>query len=150
MPARFSAAGDKPRIVLPGATNFIGLGEKSLVPPDYLERPHYAHSGLFTHVKVTEDEMRLITARLVESLNTMAGRVQVIVPMGGFSHQDRPGGAIEDASLRAVFLDEARRGLSADIPVTPIDAHIGDEQTTNAILAAYATLHDNKKVPSHL
>jgi len=56
MPDRFRAGGDVPRIVLPGAMNFIGLGQKNLMPEHFLARPHYEHSSLFTHVKLTRDD----------------------------------------------------------------------------------------------
>ena len=37
MPRRFSAAPDVPRVTLPGAMNFVGLGQKSLMPQHYLK-----------------------------------------------------------------------------------------------------------------
>ena len=57
MPGRFNCLPNVPRVVLPGGVNFIGLGEKALIPEKYKARPHYLHSPLFTHVQVNEDEM---------------------------------------------------------------------------------------------
>ncbi|MCY4101250.1 MAG: Tm-1-like ATP-binding domain-containing protein, partial [Rhodobacteraceae bacterium] len=57
MPDRFTATSDLPRIVLPGGLNLIGLGEIDLVPAKYLYRPHYQHSGYFTHVKMSPEEI---------------------------------------------------------------------------------------------
>jgi uncharacterized protein (UPF0261 family) len=133
MPSRFSAAGHLPRIVLPGAMNFIGLGQKDLIPERYLKRPHYQHSGLFTHVKLTPDEMVQVTMRLADALNALPGPCAVIVPMGGFSHHDRPGGAIEDPELRAIFADTLDKHLNA-VPITRIDAHISAPDVTDCIL----------------
>ena len=124
MPDRFSAGGDLPRILLPGAVNFLGLGAKSTLPSAYLERPHYQHSGYFTHAKVTPDEMATVAEILVGALNDAQGPRALIVPMGGFSHQDRPGGAIEDPELRAIFFEVAREGLDAQVTLDVIDAHI--------------------------
>ena len=140
MPNRFSAGGHLPRVVLPGAMNFIGLGEKSLVPADFLKRPHYAHSSLFTHVKVTADEMALIATKLAQSLNALDGSCAVIVPMGGFSHQDREGGEIEDTSLRSVCLETLQSNLASNIPVTAIDAHLFAPKVTTAILETLKNL----------
>jgi len=142
MPTRFSAGGDLPRILLPGATNFIGLGETSTLASEYLERPHYQHSGYFTHAKVTPDEMAQIANILIDALNANTGPRALIVPMGGFSHQDCPGGAIEDPALRGVFLETARARLAADISLQVIDAHISSPDITTAILA---TLNNFKK-----
>ena len=134
MPTRFSAASELPRVVLPGALNFIGLGEASLLPSEYLARPHYAHSGYFTHAKLTHDEMARIARILADSLLALSGPVHLIVPMGGFSHQDCPNGAIEDPPLRRVFLDTVTPQLAGRVVVTEIDAHIDAPAVTTAIL----------------
>lgn len=140
---RFSAGHDIPRVVLPGGLNFIGLGEKSLMPQRYLDRPHYEHSGLFTHAKLTEDEMADVSRRLAHSLNAHSAPVTVIMPMGGFSHQDCPGGAIEDAALREVCLETLRAEVRDDIPVTAYPWHISAPEITDKILAAIDTVHSH-------
>ncbi|MEL7163918.1 MAG: Tm-1-like ATP-binding domain-containing protein [Pseudomonadota bacterium] len=141
MPDRFSAGGDLPRVVLPGALNFIGLGEQASLPDRYKSRPQYAHSGFFTHVKLSAPEMARVARELATSLNAHTGPVHVIVPMGGFSHQDRPGGAIEDPELRHVFRDTMQEHLSPDIRITVTQDHICDPAITTAIIDA---LHDLK------
>ncbi|MEM6384149.1 MAG: Tm-1-like ATP-binding domain-containing protein [Pseudomonadota bacterium] len=138
MPDRFTAARDSqvPQIVLPGGLNFIGLGELALIPEHYRARPHYAHSGLFTHVEVTEDEMVRVTAKLAEALNPSTAPVTVLVPMGGFSHQDRPGGAIEAPHLRELCLRVLQDSLRRGITLKTVDHHINDKGTTAAIMDA--------------
>ncbi|MEO1238493.1 MAG: Tm-1-like ATP-binding domain-containing protein [Pseudomonadota bacterium] len=149
MPGRFTAAPEKPRIVLPGGLNFLGLGAKSLVPKRFLERPHYEHSGLFTHVKLTEPEMANMATHLAGALNACTGPRTLIVPMGGFSHHDAPGGAIEDPGLRGVFLDTMRAELSSDVKITELEGHLFDPSVTQAILAELAAFaNHNEKVPS--
>ena len=140
MPSRFAAGGDLPRVVLPGGLNFIGLGQKSLVQTQYLERPHYEHSGLFTHVKLTTDEMVQVSTKLADHLNALPGPCGVIVPMGGFSHQDCVGGPIEDPNLRAVCLETLTNQLRDTISVTSIDAHISDSEITGEIMNKLAAL----------
>jgi uncharacterized protein (UPF0261 family) len=139
MPNRFIAGDGLPRIMLPGGLNFVGLGQKSLAPKEYLDRPHYEHSGFFTHAKVVPDEMRQVAGIVADTLNAATGAVGLIVPMGGFSHQDRLGGAIEDPELRQIFLDTVRAALSPNIRVEVTDAHIGDAATTDHITQM---LHD--------
>ena len=138
MPERFTAAGDLPRVVLPGGVNFIGLGQRDLVPPGYLARPHYSHSPLFTHVKCTAEEMERCAIVLGATLAAGTGPLRVILPMAGFSSEDRPGGAIEDPAIRAVFADT----LARHVPVTRIDTHINDAETAHAAAGA---LHDIAK-----
>ena len=136
MPTRFSAAPEVPRVTLPGALNFVGLGQKSLMPQRYLERPHYEHSGLFTHAKLTHEEMHDVATALAQSLNALTGPQTLIVPMGGFSHHDRPGGAIEDPDLRKTFLDAVKAELSSDVTLRVLEEHLFDPAVTEAICLA--------------
>lgn len=140
MPNRFSAGGHLPRVVLPGALNFIGLGEKSLVQSRYLKRPHYEHSGLFTHVKLTTDEMVMISTQLADHLNALTGPCSVIVPMGGFSHHDCAGGAIEDPELRHACLDTLTQNLKPHIQVHTAEDHISSPNVTDMILSKLAEI----------
>ncbi len=140
MPKRFSAGAKLPRVVLPGGMNFIGLGQKALVQSRFLERPHYEHSGLFTHVKLTLDEMVEISSILANHLNQLERAPHMIVPMGGFSHQDCPGGPIEDADLRAACLETLRAQLRPGIPLTELEGHISAPTVTDTILEALSEL----------
>ena len=138
MPHRFTAPAQAgiPSVVLQGGMNFIGLGGQAFVPRSLLARPHYRHSALFTHVKVSEDEMRLCAGALATELLRARGDTRVMVPMGGFSSEDRAGGAIEDQTLREVFLDTIREELADRIPIQAIDAHINDAACARAALDA--------------
>ncbi|MEM7721257.1 MAG: Tm-1-like ATP-binding domain-containing protein [Pseudomonadota bacterium] len=135
MPTRFSCANRLPRVVLPGGLNFIGLGEIGTFPDTYLDRPHYRHSAYFTHVKLTEAEMAAQAQTLADLLNEARAPCHVILPMGGFSHEDRPGGAIEDPHLRTITADvleaQARAYSAARIP-----HHINTSETAEAAVAA--------------
>ncbi len=140
MPDRFTAGGNVPRIVLPGALNFVGLGQLNSVPDHLLARPHYRHSPLFTHVKLTGDEMEHVSSKLAAALNGIKGPCAVILPMGGFSHHDRPGGAIEDPDLRAICAETLETQLNSAIPVTRLDAHLFAPEVTANITATLAEL----------
>ena len=126
-----------PRIVLPGALNFAGLGEIGLLPKRFVDRPHYAHTGFFTHAKLTSDEMARVATRLAEALNSCTGPRQMIVPMGGFSSQDKPGGLIEDPALRAVFLETIRPLLAPDIGLSVLPHHLFAPEVTTEIMRCF-------------
>ena len=135
MADRFTGAGHLPRVVLPGALNFLGLGAIETLGPAYLDRPHYRHSGHFTHVKLTKPEMREQATALASALNQSTGPTHVIIPMGGFSHEDRPGGAIDDPELRditAEILTAQARAYSVDL----IAHHINDAPTADLAVTA--------------
>lgn len=145
MPTRFTAAGDLPRVVLPGGLNFLGLGALDTVPSELRARPHYQHTGQFTHVILTPEEMAIAARALAGHLNTATGPVQVIVPMGGFSHQDVPGGEIEDAGLREICLDVLRSEAKA-YSVDAITHHINAPETAAQVIEA---LKPHIKRPGH-
>lgn len=128
MPERFTATGHLPRVVLPGGVNFIGMGEAALLPDAYKSRPHYAHSPLFTHVQCSEAEMVTCADILGEALTAATAPVRVLIPMGGFSSEDRPGGTIENEELRHAFADR----LAAHIPLTRLPGHINDPDIAHA------------------
>ncbi|MDJ0630551.1 MAG: Tm-1-like ATP-binding domain-containing protein [Rhodobacter sp.] len=135
MPTRFTAAGSVPQIVLPGALNFLGLGALDTVPPHYLDRPHYQHSGYFTHVKLTHAEMARATETLATHLNAASAPIHVIVPMGGFSHRDCPGGEIEDAAMRQTCVDTFAE-KARHYTVEPIPHHINAPETAARVIEA--------------
>ncbi len=138
MPTRFSCANHLPRVVLPGGLNFIGLGEISTVSPEHLERPHYRHSAYFTHIKLTESEMAAQAQALAGLLNEAKAPCHVIVPMGGLSHEDRIGGAIEDPNLRGIAAEVLEAEARA-YTVSRIPDHIN---TTETALAAVDSLQN--------
>ncbi|MEM9317993.1 MAG: Tm-1-like ATP-binding domain-containing protein [Pseudomonadota bacterium] len=135
MPARFSAGSHLPRVTLPGALNFLGLGEIETLSPDHLSRPHYRHSAYFTHVKLSDAEMADQAKALADLLNALPAPGHVILPMGGFSHEDRPGGAIEDPHLREIAADVLEREAGA-YRVSRIKDHINTGETAQAAVEA--------------
>ncbi|MGR3493356.1 MAG: Tm-1-like ATP-binding domain-containing protein [Shimia sp.] len=135
MPTRFTAGGALPRIVMPGALNFIGLGEVASVPDSHLARPHYRHTQQFTHVKLTEEEMAEQALTLSIALNAATAPCHVILPMGGFSHEDRPGGAIEDPSLRTIAA-QVLEAEATTYTTTRIPDHINTEPAARAAVEA--------------
>jgi len=135
MPTRFSCGDGLARVVLPGALNFIGLGQIETLSAEHHARPHYRHSGQFTHVKLTEAEMADQAEALATALNRSRAPCRVLIPMGGFSHEDRPGGAIEDAALREITAQTLERDAQA-YTVTRLPHHINTPETAKAAVDA--------------
>ena len=142
MPTRFSAYRDLPRVVLPGGVNIIGMGQAHLMPDAYAARPHYEHSPLFTHVQCTEEEAARCARVLAAALSEGHGPARVILPMGGFSSEDRDGGAIHAPALRHAFADALEAALPAAVPVRRIDAHVNDPAAARAAADALTELRE--------
>lgn len=135
MPDRFAAGGALPRVVLPGGLNFLGLGARETVSAAHLARPHYAHTSAFTHVVLTEAEMGAQANALAAALNTATGPTHVLIPMGGFSHEDRPGGMIEAPRLRSIAAETLEAAACA-FTVERLVHHINAPETAHAAVAA--------------
>jgi len=137
MPERFAVAGSLglPQAVLPGGLNFLGFDSPETVPPAFRGRPGYRHSGFFTHVQLQAPEMERVASELCRQLRGARGPCSLIVPMGGFSSQDRPGGEIESPDLRRVFLATVRQHLPSQVELAETPAHVNDPETTELILA---------------
>lgn len=138
MPGRFTSASGIPRVVLPGALNFLGLGSIDTIHRAHLKRPHYRHSGHFTHVKLTKSEMAEQSLALAGFLNTSRAPCRVLIPMGGFSSEDRPGGAIEDAALRQIAA-ATLEGAAENFTVRRLPHHINAPETALAAVEAMTT-----------
>ena len=79
--------------------------------------------------------MQKVSDILIDHLNMHRAPCALIVPMGGFSHQDCVGGAIEDVSLRQVFLEQVRKRLDSSISLLVLEDHIAAPEGTAAIIA---------------
>ena len=88
--------------------------------------------------------MELVSIKLAESLNALTGPCAVIVPMGGFSHHERPGDVIEDAKLRSICLETLKAKLQSHIPVTALDTHLFAPEVTETIMTTLAELSAQK------
>ena len=135
MPDRFTCGAHLPRVVLPGGINFIGLGALGEIGAAYKKRCHYQHSGFFTHVSLTTDEAQRVTKTLCDYLNTCTGPVEVLLPMGGFSREDRAGGAMENPELRETVA-QVFEANADHFTVTRLPYHINDPETAATAIGA--------------
>lgn len=74
------------------------------------------------------DEVKTCAAILGVALAQAVAPVRVLIPMGGFSSEDRPGGAIESETLRHAFADT----LEAHVPLTRLPDHINSSAVADA------------------
>ncbi|MGB9866943.1 MAG: Tm-1-like ATP-binding domain-containing protein [Bacillota bacterium] len=92
-PDRLEAAisGGVPLVLAPGACDFVNFWGEA-VPPKYQGRRLWRHNVQNTLMRTTPEE-NLVCGRVVgEKLNKCTARTVMLVPMGGFSGLDKPGG----------------------------------------------------------
>jgi uncharacterized protein (UPF0261 family) len=110
------------------------------VPEALRDRPAYYHNPEFTLIRLNRDEMATVGATMARKLNAARGPVVVLMPTGGLSIPNVPGGAFFDPDADAAFLAALRDGLRADIPLRLVDAHVNDPEFGRAAAEAFLEL----------
>jgi uncharacterized protein (UPF0261 family) len=127
-PERLEQAGalGLPQVVVPGCVDFACHGPRHAVPEALRGRPAYYHNPEFTLVRLNRDEQTQVGRTIARKLNAARGPVSVLVPLGGLSIPNVPGGAFYDPEADAAFRDALCADLHSSIPVRLVEAHIND------------------------
>jgi uncharacterized protein (UPF0261 family) len=138
-PGRLEKAGELglPQIVVPGCVDFACFGPRHAVPEALRGRPAYYHNPEFTLIRLNRDEMATVGATMARKLGAARGPVSVLIPLGGLSIPNVPGGVFHDPAADAAFRDALRAGLPDTIPVREIDAHINDDVFATAVAETF-------------
>lgn len=125
---RLQAAGKLgiPQIVTLGAVDFINFLEPETVPAKYRKRTLHWHTPQATTMRMEKDEMELIARTIAEKLNSSKGRVEVLIPLKGFSVWDKEGKAFYDPEADSHFIKCFKEHISPAVHVTEHDLHIND------------------------
>ena len=128
---RFSATGNCPRVVLPGAVNFFTLEAGRRYPVDTAGRRSCHHSPQFEHAALSEEEMRRAGRFLGRDLAKSPAETAVLLPMDGFSSEDRPGGLMDNPGGRRAFAEAIKDASGGLFEVRQTDSHINDRETAD-------------------
>ncbi len=125
---RLDAAADKgiPQVIVPGCLDFVVFGAKHEVPEQYAGRPTYYHNPEFTLVRLTAEEQIQAAEFVVEKVNRSAGKVSVVVPLGGGSVMDIDGGSFWEPGINERVWNVFRSGLNNNVAYHEVDKHIND------------------------
>jgi uncharacterized protein (UPF0261 family) len=106
-PHRLEAAGEMgvPQVVLPGGIDFINYGPPATVPAQFSGRRFYRHSESATLMRSDPQENARLGELVGTKLNRSRGPVAVIIPEGGFSAYDVPGGVFWWPEADRAFID---------------------------------------------
>jgi uncharacterized protein (UPF0261 family) len=141
-PSRLEKAGELglPQVVVPGCVDFACFGARHAVPEALRDRPAYYHNPEFTLIRLNQDEMASVGATMARKLNAARGPLIVLVPTGGLSIPNVPGGAFYDPDADAAFLAALRADLRGDIPLRLLEAHVNDPAFGQAAARAFLDL----------
>ena len=116
-----------PQVVVPGCVEFA-VFPPHLIPDSLRARPIYDHNPEFALVRADRSEMLRIADDIAERVNAAIGPILVVIPMGGFSIPNRPGGEFYDPDADAAFLERLCLRLRPDIRVVREDLHVNDPE----------------------
>ncbi len=138
-PDRLEAAGRRGllQVVAPGALDMVDFGPPETVPAAFAGRRLHRHNAGTTLMRTTPAENARLGEWMGDKLNRAKGPVAAVLPLGGFSAYDVPGGPFFDPEADGAFAAALKATLRSDIPVVEVDAHINDPPFGHAALALY-------------
>lgn len=125
-----------------GACDMVNFWAPDTVPDRYQDRLFYRHNANVTLMRTTPAECAAIGTWIADKLNRCDGPVHVLLPLGGVSALDVPGGAFWDPVADAALFDALDSGLqhTASRRLTRLAHHINDDAFAEAVLAAFAEI----------
>jgi len=137
-PNRALAALEKgvPTLLVLGNTDFLVSGPLAVTKARFPGRRYHVHNAAISTVATGPEEMKGIAGRVAEVCRRARGPVSVLIPMGGFSAFDSPGGPLEAPEIRRIFSETLQANLPAGIRCVESPAHINDPEFAASILEA--------------
>ena len=137
---RFDAPNGCPRVLLPGGMNFLTrLRGRAFGSGRDMER-QYPHSPHITHIGLSAEEMAELGRALAERLSKDGAAATVIIPMGGFSSEDHPGGTLENRRGREAFADAIAEASCSGTEILHVENHINDSATAEFAAGVFGEL----------
>ncbi len=122
-----------------GALDMVNFWARPTVPERFKERTLHVHNPNVTLMRTTSDEARRIGRFIADKLNRMEGPVRFLIPEGGLSGLDRPGGSFWDPAANTALFDalaaEFRAGTNRKL--TRVPHHINDPAFADTVVATF-------------
>ena len=125
-----------------GALDMVNFGAADTVPARFAGRRFYHHNPQVTLMRTTAEECAEIGAWIAGRLNLCEGPVRLMIPEGGISALDTPGGAFHDPAAN----DALFSALATALRITPnrqilrLRHHINDSAFADAATATFRSL----------
>ena len=117
----------------------VNFWARPTVPARFRDRTLHVHNPNVTLMRTTPEEARRIGRFIADKLNRMEGPLRFLIPEGGLSGLDRPGGPFWDPPAdRALFeaiTSAFRAGTNRKLLRRP--HHINDQAFADALVATF-------------
>jgi uncharacterized protein (UPF0261 family) len=133
-PTRLEAAARAgvPAVVAPGCLDMVNFWALETVPERYRGRRLYQWNPNVTLMRTTPEENRELGRILAEKVNGSTGPVAVLLPLGGLSQLDSPGGEFWWPEADQALFDAIRGGLRPGVELIEMEANVNDPAFADA------------------
>jgi uncharacterized protein (UPF0261 family) len=97
-----------------GALDMVNFGAMDTVPEKYKGRKLHVHNSNVTLMRTTPEENAQMGRWIGEKLNQCTGKVRFLIPEGGVSAIDVPGGAFYDPEADKALFDSLEAAVKKD------------------------------------
>ncbi len=139
-----------PQIIAPGCLDLIDFAGWQEIPENYRDRPFHEHNRLIKSSALNSNERRESAREIANRLLRAKGPVHFILPNKGIEEWDKEGEPAHDPEGLKAFSDEIRKSIIPPIEFTEIDAHINDQEFSDAALDIFDAWVDNGIIPKKL
>ena len=133
-PARLEAAAKNgiPAIVTPACLDMVNFWAPETIPSQFEGRTFYPHNPNITLMRTTPEECTRLGEILAEKLNASTAAVTVLIPLGGLSVIDSPGGPFWSPEADGALFEALKKNLRSDVPVIEMEANVNDPEFSRA------------------
>jgi len=115
-------------VVAPGCLDMVNFWAPPTVPTKFQGRKFYPHNPNITLMRTTPEECGQLGEILAEKINLSTGAVTVLLPLGGWSMIDAPGGPFWWPEADQALADALKSRLRPDIAVIEMDCNVNDPE----------------------
>ena len=143
-PDRLEAAGRRgiPQVVVPGALEVINFGPRETIPAhfDNPDRRIVVHNPTVSAVRTNAAESATLGHLLAAKVSAATGPTAVLLPLGGLSRYEAPGGPYVDRAADEALFAAVRAELRPGIELLELDSNINDPAFADATVGAFLAL----------
>ncbi|MGI9174818.1 MAG: Tm-1-like ATP-binding domain-containing protein [Rhodothermales bacterium] len=115
-----------PAVLAPGCVDMANFRGLETMPEKYRHRTLYQWNPDVTLLRTNAEENARIGRMIAEAANAATAPVAVLLPLGGVSMLDSPGGEFWDPEADQACFEAITHHLHPDVPVIEVDDNIND------------------------
>jgi uncharacterized protein (UPF0261 family) len=117
-----------PAVLVPGCVDMANFWGMDTVPEKYRTRNLYQWNPNITLLRTNAEENSRIGGMIAAAANAATAPVAILLPLGGVSQLDSPGGEFWDPQADRACFDAIKNNLKPGIPVIEMENNINDPE----------------------